>query len=91
VVLLALMMRAWEQDPALAETSSFSSGNKSSLKFSPPALRRGLRRHAGKFPGRDRRWQLQMNAPTTDLDAGTNLEEFEPDLAEGGRGQIGAA
>jgi hypothetical protein len=32
-----------------------------------------------------------MNAPTTDLNAGTNLEEFEPDLAEGGRGQIGAA
>src|SRR4030095_8414809 len=32
-----------------------------------------------------------MNAPTADLDAGTNLEEFEPDLAEGGHGQIGAA
>ena len=56
VVFLALMMRAWEQDPALAQTSSFSCGNKSSLKFSPPALRRGLRRRAGKFPGRDRRW-----------------------------------
>ena len=52
---LALMMRAWEQDPALAQTSSFSCGNKSSLKFSPPALRGGLRRRAGKFPGRDRR------------------------------------
>ena len=25
-----------------------------------------------------------MNASTTDLDAGTDLEEFEPDLAEGG-------
>src|SRR5258708_23275077 len=31
-----------------------------------------------------------MNAPTTDLDAGADLEEFEPDLAESGRGQIGA-
>ena len=28
-----------------------------------------------------------MNAPTTDLDAGTNIEEFEPDLAECGRGR----
>jgi hypothetical protein len=56
VVFLALMRRAWEQDPALAQTRSLSCGNKSSLKFSPPALRRGLRRRAGKFPGRDMRW-----------------------------------
>ena len=31
-----------------------------------------------------------MNASATDLDAGTNLEKLEPDLAEGSRGQIGA-
>src|SRR4029077_2527169 len=32
-----------------------------------------------------------MDAPAADGDAGTNLEEFKPDLAEGGRSQIGAA
>jgi len=32
-----------------------------------------------------------MDAPATDLDAGTDLEEFESDLAEGGRSQIGVA
>ena len=32
-----------------------------------------------------------MDAPAADLDAGTDLEEFEPDLAQGGRSQIGAA
>jgi hypothetical protein len=45
-----------EQGPPLAEASSFSRVNKSSLNFSPPALRRGLHRRAGKFPGRGRRW-----------------------------------
>ena len=32
-----------------------------------------------------------MNAPATNLDASTDLEEFEPDLAEGGGRQIGVA
>ena len=31
-----------------------------------------------------------MDAPAADLDAGTDLEEFEPDLAESGRGQTDA-
>src|SRR3977135_599441 len=31
-----------------------------------------------------------MNAPATDLNAGTDLEGFGPDLAQSGRGQIGA-
>ena len=49
-------IRVCEQGPPLAEASSLSCVDKSSLNFSPPALRRGLHRRAGKFPGRGRRW-----------------------------------
>jgi len=30
-----------------------------------------------------------VDAPATDFDAGSDLEEFEPDLVEGSRSQIG--
>jgi hypothetical protein len=42
VVFLALMMRAWEQDPALAQTSSFSCGKKRSLEVQPADIAQRL-------------------------------------------------